>query len=82
MKVWVAAVSHSSGVNVYAARTEEGLYKAVRRYVEENWDDLKDVADSVEEIPEDPRKAVETYFREMEGGGDEYLDCFEEVTVE
>lgn len=58
--IWIATVTHRSGVNIYAATTEELAYEEVYGYVALEWD--TEVPTSMETMPEDHREAVEMYF--------------------
>jgi hypothetical protein len=56
--VHVGLVKHNHGTDVFVGWDEDALYAALYEYVSQWWDDFCDD----EDIPADPKVAVERYF--------------------
>ena len=79
-RIWVAAVDHRHGTDLYAAQTEDGLYAQLAAYCTRDWRD----AFPDEDIPPhdlDDQGIVAAYFEAMGNGGDEWLVC-QDVEIE
>ena len=76
MRVWIGAIHHDNGTNIYAGHTEGDLYAQLYEYVCEWWDELREKDDSLPEVPpKDYEEAFGWYFdSDM---NDEYCDVEE-----
>jgi hypothetical protein len=66
-QIWVAAIDHKYGTDLYASTTEAGIYPQLAEYCREYWD--QDGPN--EPIPADDREIVGAYFDYQSDHGNE-----------
>jgi hypothetical protein len=67
-QIWIAAIDHKHGTNLYASETEAGLYQQLAEYCRDYWD--QDGPN--EPIPSDDREIIKTYFDHQAEHGSEW----------
>lgn len=68
-KIYIAAVEHRSGINLYAHRTNEGRQKAIAAFCREHWHEL----DNAGSAPEDDQVCITVYFDWHADQGNDFL---------
>ncbi len=78
-RIWVAAVDHRHGTNLYAAASQDDLDAQLAAFCRQYWHELGDDAEAVDGKSDD--EAIRYYFDWQAGHGEEW-HVMEDILVE